>query len=528
MKKELLLLMLPAFATVNSQAHAAQKSKNPNIIFILADDMGYGDVSGLNENSKIHTPNLDKMISNGAYFSDAHTSSSVSTPSRYGILTGRYNWRSRLKSGVIGGYSRHLIPTSRTTMASLLKRADYNTACIGKWHLGWDWHFTTEPTLQAEMDTNRGLEEGAEVDYTKPITNGPTDLGFDYHFGFCASLDMAPYVWVENDMPTAVPDHITVGENGDFWRKGPTSPDFVHDEVLPTLTDKTIEYIKRVGKKSDPFFVYLPYPAPHTPILPTDKWRGVSKTNKYGDFVMYLDSEVGRILTTLEEMGIDDNTIVVFTADNGCSTTANFGELRALDHYPSYIFRGNKADLFEGGHRVPCLVQWPAVIDAGTHSDQTICLTDFFSTFADIVGVDVADTEGEDSYSILKAMEDTSYSEPIRDAIIHHSITGEFSIRVGEWKLLASPSSGGWSAPNPRHKSVVSGELPPIQLYNLDADPGEKLNVQDQHPEKVKMLFELLRKQIGDGRSTPGLLQSNEVRYPWTQLDQVYNYKLNE
>ncbi len=524
MKKELIFLALPALAAgISPAAGKGKEAQKPNIIFILADDMGYGDVSGLNENSKIQTPNLDKMINQGAYFSDAHTSSSVSTPSRYGVLTGRYNWRSRLKSGVIGGYSKHLIPSTRTTMASLLKRANYNTACIGKWHLGWDWHFSKEPNDQAELDTNRGLPEGAEIDYTKPITNGPTALGFDYLFAFSGSLDMAPYVWVENDMATAIPDHITVGENGDFWRKGPTSPDFVHDEVLPTLTDKTIEYIKKVGKKRDPFFVYLPYPAPHTPILPTDKWIGVSKTNKYGDYVMYLDSEVGRILATLEEMGIDDNTLVVFTADNGCSTTANFKELHALGHFPSYIFRGNKADLFEGGHRVPCLVQWPAVIEAGTHSDQTICLTDFFSTFADITSLDVAPTEGEDSYSILPALEDMKGCEtPIRDAIIHHSINGDFSIRCGEWKLLACPSSGGWSAPNPRHKSVVNGLLPSVQLYNLKNDPGEIANLAAQYPEKVEEMFELLRKQIGDGRSTPGLLQSNEVRYPWTQLDQIF------
>ncbi len=523
MKKQLLLCALPATLVAHgSPVVKGDDTSRPNIIFILADDMGYGDVSGLNEESKIHTPNLDKMIDRGLYFSDAHTSSSVSTPSRYGVLTGRYNWRSRLKSNVIGGYSRHLIPATRTTMASLLKRANYNTACIGKWHLGWDWHFTKEPENQAELDTNRGLPEGAEIDYTQPITNGPTSLGFDYLFGFSGSLDMAPYVWVENDMPTALPDHITVGENGDFWRKGPTAPDFVHDQVLPTLTDKAIEYIQKMGKKKDPFFIYLPYPAPHTPILPTEKWSGVSQTNKYGDFVMFLDSEVGRLVAALEEMDIDENTLIVFTADNGCSTTANFGELRELGHFPSYIYRGNKADLFEGGHRVPCLVQWPAVIEGGTRTDQTICLTDFFSTFADITGVEVAPNEGEDSFSVLSALEEPELESPIRDAIIHHSIAGEFSIRCGEWKLLASASSGGWSAPNPSHKSVKAGLLPPFQLYNLSDDPAESVNLAAQYPEMVEEMLVLLRKQIGDGRSTPGLLQSNEVRAPWTQLNYIF------
>ncbi|MFI3293597.1 MAG: arylsulfatase [Rikenellaceae bacterium] len=519
MKKELLFLTLPALAADVTSAEAKGKEpQKPNIIFILADDMGYGDVSGLNENSKIHTPNLDKMINQGAYFSDAHTSSSVSTPSRYAILTGRYNWRSRLKQGVLSGYSRHLIPTNRTTMASMLKRANYTTGCVGKWHLGWDWHYTEKPT---NID-NLSAEGKGVIDYSKPITNGPVDLGFDYFWGIAGSLDMPPYVWVQNDMATAAPDHEFEGSSGyAFCRKGPTGPDFVHDQVLPTLTDKAIDFVKENGKKKDPFFLYLPYPAPHTPILPTDEWLGKSNTNQYGDFVMFVDHEVGRLLTALEDLGIDENTIVVFTTDNGCSTTARFNELHPLGHYPSYIYRGNKADLFEGGHRVPCLVQWPAGIKAGSRSDQTICMTDFFSTFADIAGVDIADNEGEDSFSLKRVFDNTSYSDPIREATIHHSITGEFTIRCGDWKLLASPSSGGWSAPRPSNKEALVG-LPSIQLYNLRTDPGEKENVQDKHPEKIEEMFALLRKIIADGRSTEGELQSNEVRMPWNHLNQVF------
>ncbi len=520
MKKELLFLMLPAVAASSTAVEAKSKvQKNPNIIFILADDMGYGDVSGLNENSKIQTPNLDKMINQGTYFSDAHTSSSVSTPSRYSILTGRYNWRSRLKQGVLSGYSRHLIPDSRTTMASMLKRANYTTGCIGKWHLGWDWNYTEQPT---DID-NLSADNKGVIDYSKPIQNGPTSLGFDYFYGIAGSLDMPPYVWVHNDKATAAPDHEFEGWSGfAFCRKGPTGPDFVHDEVLPTLTDKAIEFVQKEGKGKNPFFLYLPYPAPHTPILPTEEWLGKSNTNQYGDFVMFVDHEVGRIMTALEKMGIDDNTLIVFTTDNGCSTTARFEQLWALGHYPSYIYRGNKADLFEGGHRVPCLVQWPAGIEAGSRSDQTICMTDFFSTFADIAGVDITDSEGEDSYSVLPALKNMDQETPIRDAIIHHSITGEFSIRVGEWKLLASSSSGGWSAPRPTHKSVVDGLLPSVQLYNLQSDPGETTNVASKHPDKVEEMFTLLRKQISDGRSTPGELQSNEVRSPWHHLDKVF------
>ncbi|MDY3070167.1 MAG: arylsulfatase [Parabacteroides sp.] len=478
--------------------------ENPNIIFILADDMGYGDISSLNKESKICTPNLDQMVREGVSFSDAHTSSSVSTPTRYGILTGRYNWRSKLKRGVLNGYSEPLITKDRITIASLLKRKGYTTACIGKWHLGWDWTFKNK--------------NNNEVDFEKPIKNGPTSVGFDYFYGFCGSLDMPPYVYVENEHITALPDRETVNTGMGFWRKGPTGKNFVHENTLSHITDLAINYIRNNSQKNQPFFLYLPLPAPHTPILPTKDWKGKSGLNPYGDFVMMVDYEVGRVLNVINELGIDENTLIVYTSDNGCSPQARYEELLSKGHNPSFIYRGHKADLFEGGHRVPCIVKWKGKL-CPTIQNETICLTDFFATFAEITGVKLQDNEGEDSFSMCPLLMDNS-KEYTRKSTIHHSITGEFAIRKGKWKLLVSPSSGGWSVPKPNSKEA--SVLPPIQLYNLENDPSEQNNLFNQHPDIVKELLSLLRKQIREGRSTPGKTLSNDMEGEWNQLDYVF------
>lgn len=481
--------------------------KRPNIIFILADDMGYGDVAALNSEGKIKTPQLDRMISQGATFTDAHSSSSVSTPTRYGVLTGRYNWRSTLKSDVLFGYDKSFIPLTRTTMASKLKEQNYTTACIGKWHLGWEWH---------------GIDKGIDsIDYTKPVKNGPRALGFDYFYGIVGSLDMAPYVYVENDLPTAVPDHITGDVGMRFWRNGPTAPDFVHEEVLTHLNNKAISFVQQHANDNDPFFLYLPYPAPHTPILPSKEFDGKSGLNSYADFVMMVDDEVGRLLRAVEEANLSENTIIVFTTDNGCAPAAKIAELQAKGHSPNAIYRGHKADLFDGGHRVPCIVQWKEHISS-KQVDQTICLTDFFRTFASAANLPVADYEGEDSYDLLPLLLQKDYSEIVREATVHHSIDGQFSIRQGEWKLLVSPSSGGWSEPTPT-QAAQRKDLPELQLYNLASDPSEATNMINENPKIASDLLLLLRKYIREGRSTPGSVQANEQNGAWKQLERVFN-----
>jgi len=475
--------------------------ENPNIIFILADDMGYGDVSSLNEESKISTPNIDRIARNGVVFTNAHSSSSVSTPTRYGILTGRYNWRSTLKRGVLYGYDEALIPAGRTTTASMLREQGYETACIGKWHLGWTWS---------------GIEKGKDsVDFTKPIKFGPTDVGFNYFYGISASLDMPPYVYVENNMPTALPNRITSGKGMQMWREGPTASDFEHNKTLSHLIDKAENYINRNANK-EPFYLYLPLPAPHTPILPNDEFQGKSGLNPYGDFVMEVDYMVGRILETLKQNGIEENTILVFTTDNGCSPAAEIKELQEKEHYPSYIYRGHKADLYEGGHRIPCVMQWPARIHHHT-VDQAVCLTDFMATFAAISGYKIKDNEAEDSYNILPLLLNTSEEKIIREAIVHHSINGEFSLRKGNWKLLLSPSSGGWSYPRPGRDSVIINELPKVQLYNLHTDPGETKNVYRENPEVLYELREIMIRYVKEGRSTLGMPQKNDGPEDWAE-----------
>ena len=492
--------------------HAATK---PNIIYILCDDLGYGDVKCLNPEGKIATPHADRLAKEGLIFTDAHTSSSVCTPTRYGLMTGRYNWRSKLQSGVLGGLSPRLIEADRLTVPALLKQHGYHTACVGKWHLGMDW-VKREGREVSELTIEKP-EQVSSVDYVQPIKNGPMSVGFDYYFGIAASLDMVPYVFIENDHVTAPPTGetsypMTLGrDDGKATRKGPVAPGFSAIGVLPALTRKAVEHIEaraanaRAGK---PFFLYLPLASPHTPIAPSPEWQGKSGISPYADFVMQTDATLGAIFEALEKHGLAQDTLVVFTSDNGCSPMANFPELAEKGHNPSAQFRGHKADIFEAGHRVPFIVRWPAKVKAGTTSDQTICLVDLMATCAEIVGAKVPDNAGEDSVSILPALAGQA-GKPLREAVVHHSINGSFSIRQGNWKLELCSGSGGWSDPKPNTPAAKA--LPLVQLYDLAKDAGEKTNVQAEHPEVVARLTRLLEKYIADGRSTPGAPQQNAV-----------------
>jgi arylsulfatase A len=489
----------------------AQKSKLPNIIYILADDLGYGDVSSFNPQSKLHTVNIDKLSKEGMMFTDAHTSSAVCTPTRYGILTGRYNWRSKLKKSVLSGFSKSLIEPERVTVARLLKDKGYKTGFVGKWHLGWDWQFApTENNLD-------NLNVHPTVDYSKPIKFGPNDLGFDYAYGIAGSLDMAPYVYVENGKSTTIPTDTTVSvDDKGFWRKGVTGSDFNHADVLDHFQSKSIAFIEQNASENSPFFLYFALPAPHTPILPKSEFLGKSNTNFYGDFVLQVDDLVGQIEKALKKQGISENTIIIFTSDNGCSPKANFKELENVAHDPSYIYRGHKADIYEGGHRVPFVVKWPAKVKAGTKSDVTLCTTDFFATAAEIVNYDIPDNTAEDSFSFMYLLANTTSKKPVREATVHHSIDGRFAIRQDQWKLIVWPGSGGWSAPNT--KKDLAG-LPKYQLYDLKNDPGEVNNLYAKNPSKVKELEGLLKKYIVEGRSTPGKIQKNDYVQKWEQLD---------
>ena len=513
----LLLLLILCISCNEESISKKENNSKPNIIYILADDLGYGDVQYFNKDGKIPTPNINSMANNGVVFTDAHTSSAVCTPTRYGILTGRYNWRTSLKSGVLNGYSKALIKENRTTIASMLKSKGYSTAFIGKWHLGWDWNVKKE-----DNNTSVPIDNLIDVDFNSPINNGPSTNGFDYSYGFSGSLDMPPYVWVENNFPTQIPTKTTqsVDYKG-FWRDGLTSEDFDHTNVLQTIADKAVSYINKHSKEEKPFFLYLPLPAPHTPILPTSEFLGKSNTNMYGDFVMQVDDVLKQIRMTLKHNGLTNNTLLVFASDNGCSPRADYKELAQVKHNPSYIYRGAKADIFEGGHRVPFIVEWPAMAKKGTISN-VICTTDFFATCAAIANYKIKDSEGEDSFNMLPLINGESLHD-IRQYTVHHSINGSFAIRKGDWKLIFAPSSGGWSYPRPIDIERENLNLPTMQLYNLKNDISETKNLIDIYPEKVNELKKALIKIILDGRSTDGIRQENEGMDNWKQIENILN-----
>lgn len=474
------------------------EEKPPNIVFILADDMGYGDVKCYNpERCLIDTPQMDKLAKEGMRFTDAHSSSAVCTPTRYSVLTGRYNWRTHLQKGVLYGYGEPLIDSSRMTVASFLKQHDYVTACVGKWHLGLGL-----PTTGGALE---GAEEGkkvpANIDWTGTITGGPVALGFDYFYGISASLDMHPYIYIHNDRFVGVPTTTKA-----FQRKGPAHVDFEAVDVLPEIGRKTVEFIHK-QKSEKPFFIYVPLTSPHTPIVPSKKWKGKSSLGRYGDFQMETDAVIGQIAQALDDSGLGKNTLLIVTSDNGCSRAAKIGQMNEKGHYPSAHLRGSKADLWEGGHRVPFIVRWPAKVKAGTRSDELICQSDLLATCAELLGQKLPENAGEDSESFLSALLGNAI-EPKRAGVIHHSISGHFAYRHGKWKLLLAKGSGGWTSPSEKQ---VSKDAPEAQLYDLEQDPGETTNLYEEKPEIAKKLLALLENDVQRGRSTPGTEQKNDV-----------------
>lgn len=489
----LLTGLLPVLATAKNTP-----TKHPNIIYILADDMGYGDVSALNPDSKIHTTHIDSLAAQGVAFTDAHTSSSVSTPSRYAILTGRYNWRSTLQSGVSWSYTPPLIEPGRLTVAGLLQQAGYHTACIGKWHLGLGWQYRTD---KPEV-----------VDFTQPLTVGPNDNGFDYSYIMPASLDIPPYVYIENGRVTAPVTDTVPGHGGyAFWRKGPIAQDFDIPRTLDHFTDKAVAYIQQQAADNSPFFLYFPLTAPHTPIIPADPYVGKSGIGPYGDFVLHVDGVVGRIMEAVRACGIEENTLIVFTSDNGCSPMANYQNLRAHGHNPSYIYRGTKADIYEGGHRVPYIIRYPALVAPGSQCDVPVCLTGLMATCADLVGLSLPDNAGEDSFSQLALLQGKERPADRKRLLIHHSIEGFFAIRQGDWKLCVCPGSGGWSAPVP---GAETPDAPRLQLFHLTTSPEEASDDNRYTPgeRQSSRMLRTLSRAIARGRTTPGAPQANDTQ----------------
>jgi arylsulfatase A-like enzyme len=465
----------------------------PNIVYILADDMGYGDAGAYNPQSKIPTPNIDALAAQGMRFTDAHTGSAVCTPTRYGILTGRYAWRSRLKRGVLYGYDEPLIEEGRLTVAAMLKEHGYTTACVGKWHLGLGWQAKDGAAAPATRPSE------ATVDFTKPLTAGPHTVGFDYSFIIPASLDMDPYVYVrDGDLLEQPTRRVEASPRPKYWRAGPIAASFAFENVVRNLTAQAESFIDRSAegaRNGKPLFLYFPLTSPHTPHVPSSDFAGKSALGPYGDMQMETDWAVGRIVEALRRNRLDENTLVVVTSDNGPHSEPL--DLEAKGHKSGGEWRGQKSDAWEAGHRVPFIVRWPGRVKPASTCEQTICTTDLMATAAAIVGAALPDSAGEDSVSLLPLL-DGSATGPVREATVHHSVDGSFAIRQGDWKLILCRGSGGWSL---REPAATKQNLPPVQLYNLRDDPGETKNLAEGHTNVVERLRELLAGYQRDGRS---------------------------
>ncbi len=462
----LLAGMLVAFA--GSTVHA-QSPEKPNVLYILADDLGYGEIQVYNPSrGKVPTPNINRLARQGMMFTDAHSASAVCTPTRYALLTGRYSWRTSKQAGVVGpGGHKPLIKKKFKTLGDLYKSQGYQTAVMGKWHLGFTY--------------SDGRNVGSK------IIGGPTTRGFDYFWGFPLSRTME-----------------TIIENDEVVRE------MEYEKMLPTLAKKGSRYVQQKSKEDQPFFLYLALNSPHHPVVPTDRFKGKTGLNEWADFVMQTDWAVGQVLDALQESGEADNTIVIFASDNGTSPNAsNIKELERQGYFPSALLRGYKTSIWEGGHRVQFIVRWPGVVEPGTLNHNLVSLNDFYATTADILDIDLSTSQGVDSVSLLPLLK--GGDEPVRESVIHHTSSGKFGIRKGDWKLNIAPGSGGWSTNMINDSEAKKKGWPEVQLYNIKRDIQETNNLQDENPEKVKELIQLLQKQVRRGRSTPGPEQENAV-----------------
>ncbi len=507
-----------------SPGFAAPPETKPNIIVILADDLGYGDVQCYNpERGKIPTPNIDALAKQGMRFTDAHTSSGVCSPTRYTLLTGRYHWRTRLQNGIVGVWGEPLIAPDRLTIASLLKQQGYRTAAIGKWHLGWDWAFAAgeKPLLdRGPMQTEPSEEQLAlwQKHFAKPIAGGPTTRGFDTYFGTDVP-NWPPYCFIENDRTVGIPSEflpLSDFKNNRASKPGPALKDWKLEGILPTLAERAVKYIETSAQQPEPFFLYMPLTAPHTPIAVNKEWQGKSGLIPYADLVMETDAVVGRVLDALEKSGAAKNTLVIFTSDNGCAPYIGAKELEAKGHYPSGPLRGYKADAWEGGHRVPFIVRWPGVVKENSRCDQLMMQADLMATFAELHGTKLPENAGEDSFSLLPLLKGST--EPIRQHAISHASSGLPSLRDGQWKIIFGPGAGGFKSAD---NSAEKPQAPPtarIQLYDLSNDLGETQNVADKHPELVAKLTAAMETLVSNGRSTPGAAQKNDVPVAWKKF----------
>ncbi|MCB1019623.1 MAG: arylsulfatase [Bryobacterales bacterium] len=483
-------------------AAAALAQQPPNIVLILADDFGVGDIQAHYPDNKIATPYLDRLVSQSVSFSDAHSPSAVCTPTRYGLLTGRYSWRTRLQEWVLAAYEPPLISDGRLTLPSLLREQGYSTAMIGKWHLGWDWPGPQPSRMNEARNGNKTLE----WDFGQTIRNGPTTRGFDYYFGVDLP-NMPPFTYIEND-------HVFVQPSANYaydpdegvvmprtFDGAPMAPGWKFADIVPELTKRAVGQIKQRAKQGKPFFLYYAMTSPHEPVVPSKRFEDKSGIAPIADFVMETDWSAGQVLQAIDDAGIADNTVVIFTADNGHSHYTGWQDLVDAGHKPSGPYRGHKGDIWEGGHRVPLVVRWPGHAAPQTSSSQMVSLTDVLDTCAEIAGAKPSGG-AEDSISFLPAVLGKA-NPAARTTLINHSNFGEFAYRDGPWKLVFRLGAGDLE--KSRGKATVA------ELYNLDSDIAEAHDLAHDKPEMVKKMTDGLARAIAAARN------DGDVHYDRTQ-----------
>ncbi len=487
----------------------AAAARNPNILLVYADDLGYGDLGCYNPNSKIPTPNLDRLAAQGVRFTDGHSSSGICTPSRYALLTGRYHWRDF--HGIVNAFGSSVFKPERLTLPEMLQAAGYTTACIGKWHLGWEWDAIRKPGAKPQGDDAKIKVWGPEAfDWSKSIPGGPLAHGFDYYFGDTV-INFPPYCWIENDKVVAAPDTLMdtakwkpIKEGNWECRPGPMITGWDPYENIPETTRRGVRYIHSRKDSEQPFFLYFAYPSPHAPIIPNDEFDGKSGAGPYGDFVYETDHSIGQLLRALEESGQAENTIVIFSADNGAEHYA-YARDEKFGHWSSEPLRGLKRDFYEGGHRVPFLIKWPGVTRAGAVCDALVSQIDFMATFAAALGCALPADAAEDSHNLLPLLKGETAS--VRSIHVHNTSVNRYAVRHGDWVLVDSKDGyvsrrdSAWEA---RH-GYPPDDKEPVELYNLKTDLAQKRNVAGEYPERVAQLQSLLKKIREQGHSAPRL-----------------------
>lgn len=494
-----LLLVLPLlFLGLSQCTQPVEEEVPPNIVIIYADDMGYGDLNCQNPQSKIPTPSLDQLAIEGMRFTDAHSSSGICSPSRFALLTGTYHWRRQ--HGIVNSFGPPFFKDSDITLPQLLKEKGYATACIGKWHLGWNWTFKNEPSGEVmQWGRMRKFYQPEDVDWSQPVKGGPLDRGFDYYFGD-GTINFPPYAWVENEnfieLPTTALDinNIRYETKEGQWefRPGPMVEGWNPYEVLPTLSKKAVQWIQE-KEANQPFFLYFALPSPHAPIIPNDEFIGKSEAGGYGDFMFQTDWVAGQVLQALKDKGLDKNTIVIFSADNGPERYA-FERAETYQHFSMGDFRGLKRDVWEGGHHVPFIVKWPGQIEAGSVSDEVISQVDIMATLAAITKTDLPESAAPDSYDLTSILKGEAYISPLREATVHNTFKDTWGLRKGKW-LYLNNSTGQHSKMPDSFKALRGYEdfETDVLLFDMEKDPGQRTNLSLQHPDKIKELEDLLQ-----------------------------------